>query len=103
MGVCVGKVLSCFILLLFMKNFLLFTKIIHLLKEKYIVPDDAKSWVLKSIGACWRGYKCRLKKKHFYKLKDNKTRWKNRPKCIPEKDFLQLLNLWNKKEVMVIY
>ncbi|GKA94998.1 transposase, Ptta/En/Spm [Tanacetum coccineum] len=68
--------------------------------DKYIVPENAKSWVLKSIGACWRGYKCRIKKKHFYKYKDTRTRWKNRPKSIPQKEFAQLLTLWNKKEVM---
>ncbi|GJQ93784.1 transposase, Ptta/En/Spm [Tanacetum coccineum] len=68
--------------------------------DKYVVPENAKSWVLKSIGACWRGYKCRIKKKHFYKYKDTRTRWKNRPKSIPQKEFAQLLTLWNKKEVM---
>ncbi|KAL4586572.1 hypothetical protein LXL04_011209 [Taraxacum kok-saghyz] len=68
--------------------------------EKYILPDDAKKWVLSTIGHTWRGYKCRIKKKHFYRLKDNKTRWKNRPKNIPEKDFQQLLNFWNNKVVM---
>ncbi|PWA77943.1 transposase, Ptta/En/Spm [Artemisia annua] len=70
--------------------------------EKYVVPGDAKPWVLKTIGACWRGHKSRLKKKHFYDLKDNSSRLKNRPKCIPEKDFLQLLRLWNKTEEKVI-
>lgn len=34
-------------------------------------------------------------------FKDNKTRWKNRPKNILEKDFQQLLSLWNNKVVMV--
>ncbi|KAL4573558.1 hypothetical protein LXL04_020368 [Taraxacum kok-saghyz] len=69
---------------------------------KYILPelDADKDWVLRSIGADWRGYKCSLKKKHSYQLKDNQTRWNNRPKNIPENDFLQLLNYWNKKEVM---
>ncbi|GJS44251.1 transposase, Ptta/En/Spm [Tanacetum coccineum] len=66
--------------------------------EKYIVPGEAKSHVLQSIGALWRGHKSRLKKKHFYGFKDNSTRLKNRPKCIPEKDFLQLLRLWNSKQ-----
>ncbi|PWA92171.1 transposase, Ptta/En/Spm [Artemisia annua] len=69
-------------------------------QEKYIVPEDAKSWVLMTIGACWRGYKCRIKKKHFYKFKDMQTRWKNRPKSIPQNDFSQLLTLWSKKDVM---
>ncbi|PWA63578.1 transposase, Ptta/En/Spm [Artemisia annua] len=68
--------------------------------EKYIVPERAKSWVLMTIGACWRGYKCRIKKKHFYKFKDMQTRWKNRPKSIPQTDFSQLLTLWSKKDEM---
>ncbi|XP_042437053.1 uncharacterized protein LOC122023019 [Zingiber officinale] len=68
-------------------------------KEKYIIPNVCKSWVLKSIGAAWRGYKCRVKRKHFSKYKDNKSRWNNRPKTIPEKDFLKLLGVWNQKEV----
>ncbi|KAG6499767.1 hypothetical protein ZIOFF_039559 [Zingiber officinale] len=67
--------------------------------EKYIIPDVCKSWVLKSIGAAWRGYKCRVKRKHFSKYKDYKSRWNNRPKTIPEKDFLKLLGVWNQKEV----
>ncbi|GJR73854.1 hypothetical protein Tco_0086219 [Tanacetum coccineum] len=88
----VGKFSQFFLLLLIKK--------LHLHKDKYILPEDAKSWVLKSIGACWRGYKCRIKKKHFYKFKDTRTRWNNRPKSIPQKEFAQLLTLWNKKEVV---
>ncbi|PWA40872.1 transposase, Ptta/En/Spm [Artemisia annua] len=68
--------------------------------EKYIVPEHAKSWVLMTIGACWRGYKRRIKKKNFYKFKDIQTRWKNRPKSIPQTDFSQLLTLWSKKDEM---
>nr|GEV82066.1 hypothetical protein [Tanacetum cinerariifolium] len=68
------------------------------LLEKYIVPEKAKSHVLQSIGELWRGHKSRLKKKHFYDLKDNSARLQQRPKCISEKDFLQLLRLWNSKQ-----
>ncbi|KAL8211072.1 hypothetical protein R6Q57_005509 [Mikania cordata] len=49
--------------------------------EKYDVPNAAKKWVLMTIG-------------HSYK-----TRWKNRPKSIPEGDFAQLLKLWNNTNV----
>ncbi|KAL6584466.1 hypothetical protein OROMI_003755 [Orobanche minor] len=66
---------------------------------KYDVPDVAKTWVLKTIGNSYKVYKCRFKKKHFYQFKDNKTRWKNRPQCIPQEDFSKLLTLWNKKDV----
>ncbi|XP_052622717.1 uncharacterized protein LOC128128001 [Lactuca sativa] len=66
---------------------------------KYDVPDDAKTWVLRTIGNLYKVYKCRFKKKHFYQFKDNKTRWKNRPECIPQEEFSKLLVLWNKKDV----
>ncbi|CAH1428093.1 unnamed protein product [Lactuca virosa] len=65
---------------------------------KYDVPDDAKTWVLRTIGNLYKVYKCRFKKKHFYQFKDNKTRWKNRPECIPQEEFSKLLVLWNKKD-----
>ncbi|KAL4561954.1 hypothetical protein LXL04_034140 [Taraxacum kok-saghyz] len=68
-------------------------------KGKYDVPDAAKTWVLKTIGHSYKVYKCRFKKKHFYHFNDNKTRWKNKPKCIPEQDFSTLLRSWNKKDV----
>ncbi|KAL8255135.1 hypothetical protein R6Q59_033356 [Mikania micrantha] len=61
-------------------------KIWEYVLEKYDVPDAARKWVLMTI--------C-----HSYKFKDDKTRWKNHPKSIPEGDFAQLLRLWNNKNV----
>ncbi|KAK1431839.1 hypothetical protein QVD17_08553 [Tagetes erecta] len=74
-------------------------KIWEYVLEKYDVPDAAKKWVLTSIGQSYKVHKCRFKQKHFYHFKDNKTRWKNRPKHIPEDDFAQLLHLWSRKDV----
>ncbi|KAM0049204.1 putative transposase, Ptta/En/Spm, plant [Helianthus debilis subsp. tardiflorus] len=75
-------------------------KIWEYVLEKYNVPDAAKKWVLKSIGELYKVHKCRLKKKkHFYQFKDNKTRWKNRPKDIPKADFSRLLRLWSNEDV----
>ncbi|KAL8257467.1 hypothetical protein R6Q59_029508 [Mikania micrantha] len=68
-------------------------------KEKYDVPDAAKKWVLMTIGHSYKVHKCRFKKQHFYQFRDDKTRWKNRPKSIPEGDFAQLLRLWNNTNV----
>ncbi|KAL4554299.1 hypothetical protein LXL04_039578 [Taraxacum kok-saghyz] len=68
-------------------------------KGIYDVPDTAQTWVLQTIGHSYKVYKCRFKKKHFYQFNDNKTRWKNKPKCIPEQDFSTLLRSWNKKDV----
>ncbi|KAL8239787.1 hypothetical protein R6Q59_016354 [Mikania micrantha] len=66
---------------------------------KYDVPDAAKKWVLMTIGHSYKVHKCRFKKRHFYQFKDDKTRWKNRPKSIPEGDFANLLRLWNNTNV----
>ncbi|KAL8246230.1 hypothetical protein R6Q59_007446 [Mikania micrantha] len=51
------------------------------------------------LGHSYKVHKCRFKKKHFYQFGDDKTRWKNRPKSIPEGDFAQLLRLWNNTNV----
>ncbi|KAD2804052.1 hypothetical protein E3N88_37429 [Mikania micrantha] len=67
--------------------------------EKYDVPDAARKWVLMTIGHSYKVHKCRFNKQHFYQFKDDKTRWKNRPKSIPEGDFAQLLRLWNNTNV----
>ncbi|KAL2942246.1 putative inosamine-phosphate amidinotransferase 2 [Bienertia sinuspersici] len=64
---------------------------------KYIVPEQGREWVLKTIGAAWRIHKCRFKKKHYYRYPNNKLRWLNRPKRVPDDDFKKLLILWNKK------
>ncbi|KAH0712311.1 hypothetical protein KY289_008270 [Solanum tuberosum] len=36
------------------------------IKEKYDIPEVGKDWALGEIKLAWRGYKCRLKKMHFY-------------------------------------
>ncbi|KAL8250590.1 hypothetical protein R6Q59_034283 [Mikania micrantha] len=74
-------------------------KIWEYVLEKYDVPDAAKKWVLMTIGHSYKVHKCRFKKQHFYQFRNDKTRWKNRPKSIPEGDFAQLLRLWNNTNV----
>ncbi|KAL2893868.1 WD repeat-containing protein pop1 [Bienertia sinuspersici] len=64
---------------------------------KYIVLEQGREWVLKTIGAASRINKCRFKKKHYYRYPNNKLRWLNRPKRVPDDDFKKLLILWNKK------
>ncbi|KAL2943925.1 Cortactin-binding protein 2, partial [Bienertia sinuspersici] len=68
-----------------------------LISHLYIVLEQGREWVLKTIGAAWRIHKCRFKKKHYYQYPNNKLRWLNRPKCVPDDDFKKLLILWNKK------
>ncbi|KAL2943723.1 Multicopy suppressor of chk1 protein 1 [Bienertia sinuspersici] len=59
-------------------------------------PEQGKEWVLKTIEAAWRIHKCRFKK-HYYRYPNNKLRWLNRPKRVPDDDFKKLLIIWNKK------
>lgn len=69
---------------------------------KYIVPVEGKDWVLKTIRDAWRVHKCRIKKKHYYRWKNDKERWKHRPKQIPDNEFLKLLVMWKNKNEQVI-
>ncbi|KAK9740511.1 hypothetical protein RND81_03G041400 [Saponaria officinalis] len=64
---------------------------------KYIVPDEGIEWVIKTIRDAWRIHKCRFKKNHYYRYKDDKSRWQNRSKRVPDDDFLKLLATWKKK------
>ncbi|KAL2943752.1 Fructose-1 6-bisphosphatase cytosolic, partial [Bienertia sinuspersici] len=68
---------------------------------KYIVPEQGREWVLKTIVA-WRIHKCRFTKKHYCRYPNNKLRWLNHPKRVPGDDFKKLLILWNKKIEKVI-
>ncbi|XP_074307836.1 uncharacterized protein LOC141642789 [Silene latifolia] len=64
---------------------------------KYMVPAEGKDWVIKTIGSAWRVHKCRFKRKHYYSYSDDKSRWQNRSKTVPDEDFLKLLSKWKKK------
>ncbi|KAH9603542.1 hypothetical protein KSS87_015574, partial [Heliosperma pusillum] len=63
----------------------------------YIVPEEGKNWVLRTIGAAWRIHKCRFKRKHYYSYKDDKTRWQNKSKRVLDENFINLLAKWKKK------
>ncbi|XP_074296700.1 uncharacterized protein LOC141627181 [Silene latifolia] len=52
---------------------------------------------MKTVRDAWRVHKCRFKKKHFYRHKDDKSRWRNRSNLVPDDDFLKLLATWKKK------
>jgi len=46
---------------------------------------------LGAIKLAWRGYKCRLKKMHFYAYADDATRMAKRPKFVSESAFMEIL------------
>ncbi|GAB2292837.1 hypothetical protein Dimus_027071 [Dionaea muscipula] len=63
--------------------------------KRWIVPESARKWVLQTVGADWRTFKCRLKKKHYKPYKNNKMRWKNRPTEVSAEHFKWLLKKWD--------
>ncbi|KAH0696656.1 hypothetical protein KY290_015910 [Solanum tuberosum] len=68
------------------------------IKEKYDIPEVGKVWALGAIKLAWRGYKCRLKKMHFYAYADDATRMAKRPKFVSESAFKEILEYWNSDE-----
>lgn len=60
-------------------------------QTKYMVPEDGKKWVLKTVGECWRGYKHRIKQNHFDKYETDAERRQHRPETISEDAFNDLL------------
>ncbi|WMV24476.1 hypothetical protein MTR67_017861 [Solanum verrucosum] len=59
--------------------------------EKYDIPEVGKDWALGTIKLAWRGYKCRLKKMHFYTYADDATRMAKRPRFVSESAFKEIL------------
>ncbi|KAH0784204.1 hypothetical protein KY290_003802 [Solanum tuberosum] len=68
------------------------------IKEKYDIPEVGKDWALGEIKLAWRGYKCRLKKMHFYAYADDATRMAKRSKFVSEFVFKKILEHWNSDE-----
>ncbi|KAH0634827.1 hypothetical protein KY284_037613 [Solanum tuberosum] len=68
------------------------------IKERYDIHEVGKDWALGAIKLAWRGYKCRLKKMHFYAYADDATRMAKRPKFDLESVFKEILEHWNSDE-----
>ncbi|KAL2928295.1 hypothetical protein RDABS01_007668 [Bienertia sinuspersici] len=67
-------------------------------KKHYVVPIEGKKWVLQTIGACWRCYKCSLKRRHFLQFENDAMRMKKRPKNVLKTMFKELLKIWHSEE-----
>lgn len=76
-------------------------RFIHILQKKFIISEEGKDYVLSSIGVLWRSYKSRLKGRHYFKFNNEKDRWQNRPKIVPDAHFRDLLDYWDLEEVQV--
>ncbi|XP_065870008.1 uncharacterized protein [Euphorbia lathyris] len=60
-------------------------------KDKYIIPEEGKPWVMRTIRDAWRVYKCRIKEKHYSFYDKDEERIQHKPKDIPIEEFKTLL------------
>ncbi|XP_057744826.1 uncharacterized protein LOC130962655 [Arachis stenosperma] len=65
-------------------------------ESKFILPKEGKEWVMTGVREVWKGYKTRIKGKHFEIYNNIENMLKNRPLDIPEA--LSRLNSENRKK-----
>ncbi|WOH08825.1 hypothetical protein DCAR_0728275 [Daucus carota subsp. sativus] len=66
---------------------------------KYDIPEEGRTYTLRTIGSLWRLHKARIKKDHYFKYDNDDDRLKNKPEVIPVEEFKVLLNYWADEEV----
>ncbi|KAK1395382.1 hypothetical protein POM88_014438 [Heracleum sosnowskyi] len=71
-------------------------------KDKYIVPDDAKPWVNKSMSDHFRSYKSRIKRDYYNTYPTDEERLSHRPEEVSLSDWKILLNYWGDEKVQEI-
>uniref|UniRef100_A0A803MTJ2 Transposase-associated domain-containing protein n=1 Tax=Chenopodium quinoa TaxID=63459 RepID=A0A803MTJ2_CHEQI len=71
---------------------------IHSIKEKYMVPEAGREWVIQAINGSWKAHKCFTKKNYFYAYPTNALRWFHKLDTISEPQFKELLQYWHSKE-----
>ncbi|WCJ37370.1 hypothetical protein M5689_018515 [Euphorbia peplus] len=71
-------------------------------KEKYIVPEEGKYWVMKTMKDAWKLYKCHTKALHYTCYATDEERIQNRPDDIPLEEFKVLLKYWSNEKVQVV-
>ncbi|XP_056692457.1 uncharacterized protein [Spinacia oleracea] len=62
--------------------------------SKYILPPESGEWVYETLDQSWRGFKCRLKKIHYYAYDSYEERLEHPPERVPEAHFKILLAYW---------
>ncbi|KAL2902668.1 Phosphoribosylformylglycinamidine synthase subunit PurL [Bienertia sinuspersici] len=69
-------------------------KIWEYVNSKYILPPESYDWVMETLDVSWRGFKCRLKRDHYYTYDTYEKRLNSRPDNVPEDHFKLLLKYW---------
>lgn len=70
-------------------------------QQRYIIPDECETWVLKTIQSSWKTRKSRIKKAHYKAFETDEERMENRPNDIPLESFKMLLEYWNDESIKV--
>lgn len=70
-----------------------------LVQTKYIIPEEGRDWVLKTLDDNWRVYKSRVKSKHYNKYKNDEERIRNKPATIPLEQFKVLMKYWSDEAI----
>ncbi|CAA0839974.1 Unknown protein, partial [Striga hermonthica] len=74
-------------------------KIWEYVKKKFIIAEEGKTYVLQSIGALWRTYKSRVKKKYYYNSSSRDA--DGELKTIPDSHLKDLQKYWDLEEVQM--
>ncbi|KAL2901157.1 Proto-oncogene tyrosine-protein kinase ROS [Bienertia sinuspersici] len=61
---------------------------------KYTLPPESYDWVMETLDVSWRGFKCRLKRYHYYSYDTYEKGLKSRPDNVPEDHFKLLQKYW---------
>lgn len=105
MGVCQGETNFLFLVYLVHLFFFIQYNLVYGLcsfQEKYIIPEEAKPWVLKMMNDQFKSYKSRIKRDYYYPYPTDEERLENRPKEVPLADWKLLLKYWADGKTKVI-
>ncbi|KAL2926220.1 Proto-oncogene tyrosine-protein kinase ROS [Bienertia sinuspersici] len=69
-------------------------KIWEYVNSRYTLPPESYDWVMETLDVSWRGFKCRLKRDHYYSYDTYEKRLKSRPDNVPEDHFKLLQKYW---------
>ncbi|KAL8094405.1 hypothetical protein AgCh_036076 [Apium graveolens] len=76
-----------------------FTKKLEDRPTKYIILEEGKGWVLRTMAELWRIHKSRVKAEYYTKYSTDKERLQNMPASIPLEKFKVLLEYWGDEDV----
>ncbi|KAL8146611.1 hypothetical protein AgCh_004366 [Apium graveolens] len=71
-------------------------------KDKYIIPEEAKSWVFTTLSDQFRSTKSRIKRNYYSKYATDEERLKHRPRDVSLEDWKIFLTYWGDGKVQLL-